>query len=936
MSTSRGTLRNPLPSNRDEPSEFDRLARIALAAAGQIAYRLDRRAERIVLTGAVTSLAGLRTESAALTLDDWLALIHRDDRVRYRRQLYLDRRPDLQHVVQYRIARDDGTVVYCEDSGERETGSDAADADIIVGLISSLAQVPPAVRDIGESLVFAEHLPDLVSLHASDGRCLYMNRAGRRQLGISQSEKLERLALDDIIADSVSTPRHLLLPIVMSNGTHTADVWIRDVRGDGRVPASWSGVRIEKVEGGGACVLGVARDLSSQQEMAHTLDRQQKRLAHALDLSGIAEFSIDMERRTPLRSKRLAEIFGIRPGLASWSYDVFLDHVHAQDRDRVDAAIRRSLVTGDELYFETRILRRDGERRWISIKATAGRAGSPRRRHIAGVVQDITERRFVEQRDRFLANVSVPLNRLVDDRHLLDQVARHIVPFLADHVTIDLVDRQSHLTRAVATSSLLSAAALDSRQGSPFRQSTGVERLLASGEPVLIERTVRRTLRPFAIDESEYLSLEALGVTAYLGVPLVLHQRPLGVMHLYRCDVDGHYGRADLELAQELARRLAVALENARLYRAVRERDARKDEFLAMLSHELRNPIEAIGSGLELLDAEDEPDEQEWARRMMQGQVDRLAAVLEDLLDTSRYTFGKIALQRRRVAVRDLIDRAVFDRRRQMQSAGYRLVVDLDPATRDVSVDGSRIAQVLDNLLTNALRYGAGRGIIRLTGRAAGDFVEIAVSDEGRGLAPEHLERVFELFSQLDTTFDRGHGGLGMGLTLVKRIVELHGGTVRAESEGLDRGSTFSITLPIDESDRVVEASRDEQQRPLTVSARRLLLVDDNLESVSALEKLFMRKGYEVRAVHNGLDAIDEARRYRPHCAVVDIGLPGADGYQVAEALRQMNELTGLRLVALSGYGRPRDRERSRQAGFDVHLVKPISFRVLVEHLNAS
>ena len=473
-------------------------------------------------------------------------------------------------------------------------------------------------------------------------------------------------------------------------------------------------------------------------------------------------------------------------------------------------------------------------------------------------------------------------------------------------------------------------------------------------------------------------------------MPLILRQRQLGVLHFYRSDPEAPYTDKDRQLAQELATRVAVALENARLYRALQDNDRRKDEFLAMLSHELRNPLESLSVGVSLI--ENEPGEQQlgWARSMMRGQIDRLSGILEDLLDVSRYTFNKVVLQREEAELQTLLEQVLEEMRSRAEARGYRVSLELHPETLYADIDPVRVGQVISNLLTNAVKYGAERGEIALSMTYEDAQAVIAVSDEGIGIAGEELPKVFDLFSQVETTIDRSLGGLGMGLTLVRRIVEMHGGSVTAFSEGVDRGTRFVVRLPASPErskpapGAPFEATGDVPRRGVpngiacrtvvrrtprdrgagsgrragrwegsagksaasgaeNVAAaqgkeeggadapRRLMLVDDNVETVAALEKLFGMKGYEVRVAHDGLAALSLAETFEPEAAVLDIGLPGANGYEVASALRERYGERSLLLVALSGYGQDDDRARSREAGFDHHLLKPASFRALME-----
>lgn len=672
---------------------------------------------------------------------------------------------------------------------------------------------------------------------------------------------------------------------------------------------------------------------------ASPLDQVQRKLTHALEVSELGEWSLEGDGQAMFRSRRAVEIFGDSADSDRWSFDAFLERIHPDDRSKVESDFQRTTDTGQDLAVEARIVRPDGDLRWIAVKASMvpvpGDGVSTGRRVIGGVIQDVTSRRFAARRDRFLADVSVPLNTLIDHRSTLEQVARLAVPLLGDYCGIDLVVDGNRLKRVVATDATL----LDdeSRDEDGRQRSVMVERMLESKRRVVVERVEASTLNELARSREERESLGKLGVLSYLGIPLMLRGRLIGVMHFFRTTPDTSYGERDVSVAEELAVRVAIALENARLYQEVQSSDRRKDEFLAMLSHELRNPLESLSVGVSLIESDAEVEKRDWAQRMMRGQITKLSGILDDLLDVSRYTFNRIVLDRKTVDLATVVRSALDEIRDDATAWGYAADLVIYDRPIFAEIDEMRIAQVIGNLLSNAIKYGAARGrIITELGYADG-FARISVCDEGVGIEKAELPNVFELFSQVDTTIDRALGGLGMGLTLAKRIVQLHGGSVLAESEGRDQGARMTFFLPatlerrqFDRSAQRVEAAPNPGATPV---GHRLMLVDDNVETVTALSRLFTMKGYEVETAHDGLAALELADRFQPDMAVLDIGLPGANGYEIASTLRQRYAGAPLLLVALSGYGQQKDRDRSREAGFDHHLLKPANFQAILEVL---
>jgi PAS domain S-box-containing protein len=366
-------------------------------------------------------------------------------------------------------------------------------------------------------------------------------------------------------------------------------------------------------------------------------------------------------------------------------------------------------------------------------------------------------------------------------------------------------------------------------------------------------------------------------------------------------------------------RRAADELRN--LYQALREADRRKDEFLAMLAHELRNPLAPIRSGLDILSLEGGDKNEHIA--LMQEQVGHLVRLVDDLLDVSRIVRGKVELRLASVPVEVAVHRALDIVRPAAESRGQQLHVQLPDSPLFVNADPVRLVQILENLLNNASKYTDHGGRIELTVARDGESVVIAVRDNGMGIEPEFLPRVFELFTQASRSLDRAQGGMGIGLTLVHELVEMHGGSISAASEGRGHGSVFTVRLPLAEPEEAAAPAPlagDAAQTP-----RRVLVVDDNVSAASMLTQLIGRLGpYDVQAAHNGSEALRLTKELRPDLVLLDIGLPGMDGYDVARAIRADADSNGLLLVAVTGYGQDDDRRLSREAGFDEHLVKPV------------
>lgn len=372
--------------------------------------------------------------------------------------------------------------------------------------------------------------------------------------------------------------------------------------------------------------------------------------------------------------------------------------------------------------------------------------------------------------------------------------------------------------------------------------------------------------------------------------------------------------------------------EQKRAEERLRQQDRRKDEFLATLGHELRNPLAPIRTGLELIRTSSDPAHRERAYGMMERQLGHLVRMVDDLLDISRVTLGKLRLVEARVDVEQVIASAVETTRTALQDSGVELVRHTSPHPLIVQGDATRLVQVISNLLSNAAKYTPRGGRVTVTATRGDDQLELRVADTGVGIAADQLDAIFEMFVQLGQSVDRAKGGLGIGLTFARRLIELHGGTLEAQSEGDGRGSVFVVRLPL----LAAPVSEPVVATPAPASARRILVVDDNLDAAELLATLLELAGHAVSVAHTGPEAIALATSQQPDVILLDIGLPELDGYEVARLLRADPNLPQPRLIALTGWGTEGDRRRAREAGFDHHLVKPVDLATLVPLLTGS
>jgi signal transduction histidine kinase/ActR/RegA family two-component response regulator len=468
------------------------------------------------------------------------------------------------------------------------------------------------------------------------------------------------------------------------------------------------------------------------------------------------------------------------------------------------------------------------------------------------------------------------------------------------------------------------------------------EEVLAMDEQRLVERALGRqppwSVIPVLVIAPE-TAVEALQNDALGGYPNVtilerpvraralhaaLHSALRGRRHQYQVrDALEEQERQAVELAAQEEKLRAALMTMSQQAEQLRITDRLKDEFLATLAHELRNPLAPISAGLLVLERSSEPQRAHRTLDVMRRQVNHMVRLIDDLLDVARITRGKLELKLERCTVKSAIDAAIEASLPNLTRGGQTLRAVVTEEELYLDADLTRIAQVVSNLLNNASKYTPSDGHIELVVRREGAEVVIAVCDDGIGIPADHLEDIFQMFGQVNHALDRAQGGLGIGLALVKRLVEMHNGSVTAHSEGSGKGSTFTVRLPAASSpgaqvsdDTVIPAPAD--------GAKRVLVVDDNEDAGELLGFLLEQEGFEAVIVNDGPAAIRAATSMSPSVVILDIGLPGMSGYEVATTLRANSQFSDTPIIALSGWGSPEDKRRAMDAGFDLHLTKPV------------
>ncbi len=535
------------------------------------------------------------------------------------------------------------------------------------------------------------------------------------------------------------------------------------------------------------------------------------------------------------------------------------------------------------------------------------------------------------RRSALLAEASRLLARSLDFDTTLASLHRTMVPTLADACQLVLYDANMDLwfARVRPADARVQRAA-----------STGSHSRIEQVSPKL-GVAVREAV---SSGHAQPLSSEALGSAPDLGdkrnwssvivAPLIARDTPLGAIVCCLCGSRAQFEPNDITLIEELASRAATALDNAQLFQTIRDGERRKDEFLAMLGHELRNPLAAItnaGELTRLLEPSDAAFQE--SLEIVRQQASLMKRLVDDLLDVSRITSGRVQLQKTRVNAAEIVARVAESNEVLFTSRGHKLRLSLPPKDVVLEADPYRLEQILSNLLVNSAKYTDPGGDIWFSAEREGNDVVFRVKDTGIGIGPDLLPSVFDLFAQANRSLHRAEGGLGIGLTIVRGLTELHGGRVWAMSEGFGRGAEFVVALPA----AVDGVSREEAKPPAmsanSIRSRRVLVVEDQPALARVTVALLRKLGHDVRAAADGREALLAVREYNPEVVLLDIGLPGMDGYEVARCVRSEYGADSPLLVAMTGYSQHEVNRHARRAEFDHHLVKPADMNVLKELL---
>jgi signal transduction histidine kinase/ActR/RegA family two-component response regulator len=574
-------------------------------------------------------------------------------------------------------------------------------------------------------------------------------------------------------------------------------------------------------------------------------------------------------------------------------------YIHPDDQQRVLSAIRLAIQTRAKFELEHRVLRLDGSLGWTVSRAVPILNDRGEIREWLGTASDVTRRKEAEEalrdsEEKYRTVLGSMDEGLMIAEVMFDETGTEAIDYLVLE-TNEAFYKHTSLPRGMVGKTIRQIVVGDE-----------VPWLGIYGDVALTGEATR----------FEY----EITVEPLVGWYDVFIQR-IGEPHQHRVAV----------MFQDITERKQVEESIAKLVEQLRDQDRRKDEFLATLAHELRNPLAPMNNGLQLIRlAASNAATLEHARAMMERQLQQMKRLVDDLMDVSRISRNKLELRKEFVELATVVNRATETSRPLIEAAEQELLVSLPEEPVLIDGDPVRLAQAFSNLLNNASKYSEKGSQIWFQAEQANDEIIVRVRDTGIGIPADKLPNIFDIFMQVDRSLERSQGGLGIGLTLVRQLVQMHGGSVEVKSDGPGRGSEFIVRLPV-----VIVAKPDGQSSLETqtnehaTEARRILVADDNVDSADSLSMMLEMLGHEVSLAHDGIEALEAAKRSKPELIFMDLGMPRMNGYDAAREIRNASECNGVVLVALTGWGQEEDRRRSYEAGFDHHIVKPIDFAIV-------
>ncbi|MCA1615376.1 MAG: PAS domain S-box protein [Acidobacteria bacterium] len=718
-------------------------------------------------------------------------------------------------------------------------------------------------------------------------------------------------------------------------------------------------------------VVLVHEDISEQRRAEEALIESRRLLQVVTDSAPVFIAYCDTEARFQFVNRNYADRFGVER--ESVIGKRIAEVLGAEAYEKISGHVEAALA-GRPVEFEMEIPYESLGPRFMHVDYVPHRGDAGEVQGFVAVIADVSERKRAEEEQKFLGDATTLLASSLDFETTLDAVARLSAPYLADYCLVDLLEDDGHIRRLVVAhrDPARAEAWREMQRRHPVAPDSDhtVVRVLRTGRAELFREMGEEVLAGAIPEAAQRAELRRLGVTSAMTVPLVARGRIAGAVSFIAAESGRRYTERELRLAEELARRAGLAVDNARLYRRAQEANRAKDEFLATLSHELRTPLTPVIGWVHLMrGGRIAAADMERGLAVIDKNSQSLSRLINDLLDMSAILSSKMRLDREAVVLNSVLRQAAETVRPQAEGRGVEIelaagVCDEDGGPLAVAGDPTRLAQVFWNLLSNAVKFSQAGGRVRVRCEREGGWARVHVEDDGVGIAPEFLPRVFDRFQQADMSTTKQYGGLGIGLALVRSFVEAHGGAVAAASAGAGRGSRFTVSLPL-QGWRIADGGwRDEEQskvegreaaggsinpnseiripqseasatrHPPPAIGRRVLLVEDAADTLEMLKVFLEGCGYEVAACHSAADALAVAVGRQFDIIVSDIGLPNTDGYELLRRLRRAaSHLAATPAVALTGYAAPRDVELAHEAGFAAHVAKPFEPAALAERI---
>jgi len=879
----------------------------------------------------------------------WLDAVHPEDRAQaeatWKRSLASGTMYDTEH----RLRRADGQFRYMKVRGVPVAGAAARNTGEWIVIHTDITDQKLAQNALHESherfqKIVTQAATGVVEMDTS-GKITLVNQRYCEMLGISESELLGIHVMDVTAPSSVPTTMDAVNQLIAGGPDIVIEKQYR--RSDGSLMWATSSVNaLRGLDGEFQGIVAIVIDITDTKRTQEALRLSAERYRSLLSVTAQMVWTTTPDGPVVEDSPTWRAFTG--QAYEEWKGFGWLDAIHPDDREATARIWAESVSKVQLFHTEYRIRRAsDGEYRWTSVRAVPLLNADGSVREWMGANTDIHEIKMAQaQLSQRLADETrhvALLGKVADASHQVhtaksvDEIAHILADQIRDllgvHQAVVSLTIDGHWAQAINAVSLSDKYA-------------GYRTYDARTDGTGIYAEVCRTNQPMRLTQEELTRhplWKGFGghaeqhppIHGWLAVPLVGHAgKNLGLIQASD-KYEGEFSQGDEAVLSQLAAVAATAFENARLYTSLREQDRRKDEFLAMLAHELRNPLAPIGAAADLLRlVQLDHARVKQTSEIVSRQVSHMTGLIDDLMDVSRVTRGLVKLEKARLDAKRIVADAIEQARPLIESRRHRLSVQTPPESAVVIGDQKRLIQTLANLLNNAAKYTPEGGDITLSMQVDVADIKIKVVDNGIGMSPDLVDRAFELFAQAERSSDRTQGGLGIGLALVKSLVDMHGGRVFAASDGLGKGSTFTVLLPHVEI-KASDFGRSSAETAMAVAERglKVMIVDDNVDAAQLLAMLVEAAGHDVFVEYSSRQAIVTARTSAPDVCLLDIGLPDMDGNKLAKLLRGQPQTAGAVLVAVTGYGQEQDRTAALESGFDHHLVKPIDTGKLLQLL---